>query len=60
MQYNVTDTTIVANTGGVRGYPEERKEERAILKERRTRVKPWRPGSRGVAPRVQIVQEIWV
>ena len=47
MQYSVTGTTIVANTGEVRGYTEERKEERAILKERRARAKPRRPGSMG-------------
>ena len=45
MWYNVTGTEIVANTGVVRRYTKERKEEQGMLKERRTCVKPWRPGS---------------
>ena len=47
MGYNVTGTEIVANTGEVRRYTKERKEEQGMLKERRACVKPWRPGSLG-------------
>ena len=43
----MTGTEIVANTGEVRRYTKERKEEQGMLKERRACVKPWRPGSLG-------------
>lgn len=42
MRCNVIGALIVANTGEVRGYIEDRREERAIPTERRSCVKSWR------------------
>lgn len=42
MRYNVVGALIVANTGEVRGYIEDRREERAVPAERRSCVESWR------------------